>query len=111
MNGAELRKTKVMPNTSAPFCIIFAKNQIPEPNSEFRFITPRLDNDINGEGKFRIDTKNSVLVRRYVHKECPSILKILSKGSTFGLWCIFTFAIEGTPYFEIILGQAHKHKL
>ncbi len=97
VNGAELRKTKVMPNTSAPFCIIFAKNQIPEPNSEFRFITPRLDNDINGDGKFRIDTKNSVLVRRFVHKECPSILKILSKGSTLDYGVFSRLQLKGHP--------------
>ena len=82
INGTELRRTNVMPNTTAPFCIIFAKNQVPEPMAEFRFITPRLEKIINKEGKFRIDTENSVFVSPIIHKECPNILKILSKGST-----------------------------
>ena len=82
INGTDLIKTKVMPNTKAPFCILFAKNQIPPPNSEFRFITPRFNYTLNREGKFNIDTKNSVYVSSNVHKENLNVLKILSKGST-----------------------------
>ena len=97
INGSELRKTKVMPNTNAPFCIIFAKNQIPEPISKFRFITPRLDYDINGEGIFRIDTRNSVIISPYVHKEYPNILKILSKGSTLDYSTYSRLKSKGHP--------------
>ena len=43
VNGAELRQTKVWPQISAPFCILFATNRTPGVEAGFRFVSPRIE--------------------------------------------------------------------
>ena len=48
VNGVELRQTKVWPQISAPFCILFATNRTPGVEAGFRFISPRIEDSLNG---------------------------------------------------------------
>jgi hypothetical protein len=80
VNGAELRQTKVWPKISAPFCILFANNQLPTEGSGFRLITPRLER-LNKSGNMRIDSASAEIVTPRQISEHPPILKILSRGS------------------------------
>lgn len=81
VNGAELRQTKVWPKVSAPFCILFANNQIPIEGSGFRLVTPRLEQSLNRSGNMRIDSASAEIVTPRQIFEHPPILKILSRGS------------------------------
>nr|VFK22618.1 MAG: N-6 DNA Methylase [Candidatus Kentron sp. MB] len=81
VNGAELRTTKVWPGISAPFCLLFAKNQASGPGSGFRFVTPHIEKGLNDAGMLRIDASNAeVITPRQIH-ERPEIFKILFRGT------------------------------
>jgi hypothetical protein len=58
INGAELRNSRVWPEISAPFCLLFARNQLPPIDAAFRFVTPHLEDGLNGAGTMRIDAAN-----------------------------------------------------
>lgn len=80
INGSELRQTKVWPEISAPFCLLYARNSSPSPNSSFRFVTPRLESLLNDAGAMRIDATNAGFVTNLEIRENPHILKILARG-------------------------------
>ena len=81
VNGSELRQTRVWPEISAPFCILFARNQMPSEGSGFRLVTPRLERLLNRSGSMRIDSASAEIVTTRQISENPPILKILSRGS------------------------------
>lgn len=67
VNGAELRQTKVWPQISAPFCILFATNRTPGVEAGFRFVSPRIEDTLNSAGEMRIDAVNAEPRRGYLH--------------------------------------------
>ena len=81
VNGAELRQTKVWPQVSAPFCILFATNRKPGVEAGFRFISPRIEDSLNSAGCMRIDAVNAEVVPTRQLVDTPEILKILFRGS------------------------------
>ena len=81
INGAELRQTKVWPHVSVPFCILLATNRVAGMGAAFRFISPRIEESLNGGGTMRIDTANAELVATQQLRETPDILKILFRGT------------------------------
>ncbi len=84
LNAAELRFTKVWPDMDHPFCLFFAKNQIPELNSTFSYISPVLEDKINNQYRqIRIDASASQSVNISQIKKNPYLLKTLYKGNTF----------------------------
>lgn len=85
INGADLRQTEVWPKIHAPFCLLFARNNVPIPGNGFRFISPRLEHHLNGSGGFRIDAYNAELIANQQVIENPKILKILYRGSQLDL--------------------------
>lgn len=85
INGAELRQTKVWPQISAPFCLLFARNELPPPGAGFRFVSPRLEASLNGAGGLRVDANNAEMVESEQVSRRPEILKILFRGSQLDL--------------------------
>src|ERR1017187_1324497 len=85
VNGAELRNTKVWPEISAPFCLLYARNEIPPPGACFRFVSPRLEESLNSAGALRVDATNaeSIAIQQVIDR--PEILKILFRGSQLDL--------------------------
>ena len=81
VNGAELRQTKVWPQISAPFCILFATNRTPGVEAGFRFVSPRIEDSLNSAGGMRIDAVNADVVPSRQLADTPEILKILFRGS------------------------------
>ena len=77
VNGTELRQTNVWPQVSAPFCLLYARNQRPGPAAAFRFLTPRLEQSLNDAGAMRIDPDRAVLVTPEMVSKRPDVLKIL----------------------------------
>jgi hypothetical protein len=85
VNGAELRQTKVWPKISAPFCILFARNELPPPGASFRFVTPRQEDSLNDSGGLRVDASNAERVESEQVGRRPEILKVLFRGSQLDL--------------------------
>jgi len=81
LNGSDLEKTPVWPNTDLPFLLLFARNAVPEPDHHFHFATPIRENRLSGRGQFRLDytAAESVAARAVVEK--PWLLKALAVGT------------------------------
>jgi hypothetical protein len=80
VNAAHLRSTKVWPHISAPFCILYARNDLPPLGGGFRFLTPYVEDSLNKFGVMRIDATSAELVSLGELDERPAVLKILSRG-------------------------------
>ena len=100
INGVELRQTKVWPQISAPFCVLFATNRTPGVEAGFRFITPRIEGSLNSAGTMRIDAINAevVAVRQLV--QTPELLKILFRGTRADLGIVDRIRAHGHPTLE-----------
>lgn len=85
VNGSEVRHTNVWPKISAPFCLLFARNELPSPGAAFRFVSPRLEDPLNVVGGWRVDVSNAEMITsdQVIHR--PEILKILFRGSLLDL--------------------------
>ena len=81
VNCSELRNTNILPNTVSPFCMVFAKNQIPFPDSGFFIVTPRLEKSLNNADFVRVDTENGEYVDPVFYHKYPWTIKALSIGS------------------------------
>jgi len=95
INGSELRQTQVWPEISAPFCLLFAHNQLPPPGSVFRFVTPHLEEGLNNAGTMRIDAANAEFVSSDQISERPELLKILFRGTPLDLDVLNRMATGG----------------
>jgi hypothetical protein len=95
INGAELRQTKVWPEISAPFCILFATNDLPGASAGFRFISPRLEESLNAAGVMRVDALNAETVSASQLAETPDILKILFRGTRADLAIVERIRAQG----------------
>lgn len=85
LNGAGLRKTRVWPQITAPFCILFARNRLAAPGATIRFVSPHVDAVLNKSGLIRIDAAHAPLVRLEDLVRQPERLKILFRGSELDL--------------------------
>ena len=97
VNGVELRQTKVWPQISAPFCILFATNRRPGVGAAFRFISPRFEHSLNNSGGMRIDASNAEVVHSGQLGDTPEILKILFRGSKADLGVLKRIRAQGHP--------------
>jgi len=81
LNGAEVRQSNAWPEVSAPFCLLFGRNQVPPPGAEVRFVSPHLEDSLNGAGGLRVDAANAETItsEQIIHR--PEILKILFRGT------------------------------
>ena len=100
VNGVELRQTKVWPEISAPFCLLFARNRIPPPGSGFRLVSPRLESSLNNSGVMRIDATNAEIITSRQVAEQPELLKILFRGSQADLQIYDRIKSLGLPTLE-----------
>ena len=97
VNGAELRQTKVWPQISAPFCILFATNRTPGVEAGFRFISPRIEDSLNSAGGMRINALNAEVVSSRQLVDTPEVLKILFRGSRADLGIVERIRAQGHP--------------
>lgn len=105
LNGTALRKTKIWPNISAPFCLVFAINTIPEGRDTFRFISPEIDSSINSFGRMRIDYARSKNVQFSVLKNQPSLLKTLFRGNALDAELISRLHNENTVQLKSYISE------
>lgn len=83
LNGAALRATRVWPEVSAPWSILFATNESPEPfeESAFQFVSPSLDVGTDSrQARMRIDWNDAQLVAAAEVLREPSALKARFRG-------------------------------
>jgi len=106
INGAELRQTKVWPEISAPFCILFATNRTPSAGAGFRLISPRLEGELNNAGCMRIDAINAEVIPSGKLTGTPDILKILFRGTNADLGIIERIRSFGHPTLESFWSDA-----
>lgn len=100
INGVELRQTKVWPEISAPFCLLFAANRKPGASAGFRLISPRMEETLNEAGSMRIDALNAEVIPSRQLRETPEILKILFRGSKADLGIIERIRARHYPTLE-----------
>ncbi|HBT83072.1 MAG: hypothetical protein A2091_05850 [Desulfuromonadales bacterium GWD2_61_12] len=100
INGSELRQTRVWPEITAPFCLLFARNQLPPHGAAFRFITPHLEEGLNNAGAMRIDAANAEFVSSDQLAERPELLKVLFRGTALDLEVINRMSASGLVSLE-----------
>jgi N-6 DNA Methylase len=81
LNGAALRQEKVWPNTDAPWCLLFALNEVPRDTSVFYYVTPVLEPESNRAGVMRVDFDSAEPVEVGALCEDPSLLKTMYRGT------------------------------
>lgn len=85
INGSELRQTQVWPEVDAPFCLLFARNQLPPSDAALTFVTPHIEHGLNHAGNMRVDAANAELIKPLEVIERPELLKILFRGTVLDL--------------------------
>ncbi|WP_202758286.1 HsdM family class I SAM-dependent methyltransferase [Delftia acidovorans] len=100
INGTALRQTKVWPEISAPFCVLFATNDVPGTGAGFRLINPHLEDSLNNAGVMRVDALSSEIVAHSRLGETPDILKILFRGTKADLAIVERIRMQGHPTLE-----------
>lgn len=81
LNGADLRKTAVWEGVDMPFCLLFARNEVPAEDHRFQYATPLYEPEPNGCGRFRIDYETSQPLDATRVEKQPWMLKTLSLGT------------------------------
>lgn len=113
INGAELAGTRVWPGISVPFCLLYARNEAATPASAFRFVSPHLEDALNGVGGFRVDVGNADWVTPEQIAQRPEVLKILFRGSALDLEVFERMAGKGLDtldgYWEKRFGKLRGH--
>jgi hypothetical protein len=85
LNGAALRQTRVWPSVDQPFCLLFADNELPEPDNQFIFVSPHYEPNLNGKGLLRVDASDATPVAFDLVKANPAALKTLYRGTVLDL--------------------------
>ena len=115
INGAELRQTKVWPEISAPFCLLFAKNRSPVNSAGFRFISPRIEASLNEASVMRVDAASAEVVPAHQLRETPEILKILFRGTKADLGILERIRNQGHPslraFWTTVMGAGTRGRL
>lgn len=82
LNGSLLRQTNVWPRISAPFCLLFAKNEVPSKSNYFHLLTPQYERELNNSRyQLRIDYQSANPIQPEMMWEKPYLLKVLSCGT------------------------------
>lgn len=81
ISGADLRKTGVWEAMDIPFCMLFARNNLPKPEHRFYFAAPGYEPTLNSAGRFRIDYESAQPISVERVERQPWLLKTLSLGT------------------------------
>jgi N-6 DNA Methylase len=84
LNGTALRRTNVWPSVEAPWCVLFATNELPLPfdRAAFQFVSPAVDASPDVlQGRVRIDWLDAQTVLTSEVVENPWALKARFRGN------------------------------
>lgn len=118
LNAAELRQTGVWPGISAPFCLLFARNEVPNETNYFHYISPHIETSLNGLGRFRIDYSSAEPVQYAALEKRPYLLKILFRGTPLDVSVMDKIeanlemkgALRLADYWDGLIGKGHHGK-
>ncbi|WP_250460304.1 HsdM family class I SAM-dependent methyltransferase [Microbulbifer litoralis] len=85
LNGASLRQTRVWPNVSQPFCLLFADNHLPNPDGQFVFVSPSYEPTLNDKGLLRIDASDARPIPFELVRNNSLALKALYRGTVLDI--------------------------
>lgn len=100
INGADLRQTKVWPEVTAPFCLLFARNRPPPPGAAFRFVNPYRETSLNAAGQMRVDALNADPVSLEQLRQTPELFKVYFRGTSADAAIIQRLRADGHPTLE-----------
>ncbi len=81
LNGASLRQQNLWPNTDAPWCLLFAKNEVPNDDQVFYFVSPEQEEGLNQSGLMRVDYPSAEPIQFSIAREESTLLKTLFRGT------------------------------
>ncbi len=81
VNGAALRQTDVWPNIDAPWCLLFALNELPEDTHVFYFLSPMLEMALNRQSRMRLDHASAEPIEFGVLQRESALFKTLFRGT------------------------------
>lgn len=83
LNGAALRQTKVWPNVTAPFCLVFARNEAASAGGALQFVSPFVEaNDTKEQAVLRVDWADAQVVLHEEVRSTPWALKARFRGDS-----------------------------
>lgn len=114
LNGAALRLTRVWPEVDAPWCVLFATNERPEPFAQaaFQFLSPALDAEIDSkQARVRVDWLDAQVVRVADVIEKPWTLKMRFRGNRLAARAFESMRRLGEPLGSYLgrLGTSFKN--
>lgn len=81
VNGSDIRQTDVWPSISAPFCLFFARNNVPSLDDSFLYLNPFREK-LNKQGRMRLDPTKSHFITIEELESCPTLLKTCFRGTS-----------------------------
>lgn len=103
LNGAALRKTKVWPNISAPFCIMFVRNELPPKNGTMQFVSAFVEaRDTTEQTVLRIDWSDAETITHEEIRAIPWALKSRFRGDSLARRAFDTLRVGGMPFYQYL---------
>lgn len=81
LNGAGLKSSEVWPGIDQPFCILFAKNRVPDERDVFYFLSPDRDAGLNTKSIIRVDYQSALPIEWKSLEQKPYLLKTMFLGT------------------------------
>lgn len=103
LNGAALRQTNVWPSITAPFCLVFARNESSPKSGIFQFVSPFVEaNETREQAVLRVDWADAQAVSHEEVKSTPWALKSRFRGSSLARRAFDTLRSTGVPLGEYL---------
>lgn len=98
LNGAALRQTSVWPNVTAPFCLVFARNEVAPENGAFQFVSPFVEaKETKEQTVLRVDWDDAQPVSHAEVRSTPWVLKARFRGDPLARRAFETMRSAGVP--------------
>ncbi len=107
LNGSALRLTKVWPNVTAPFCLVFADNEKSSPTDAFYFVSPELEGALNKKGRMRVDASAAQAITVEQVATIPPLLKTRFRGTELDVAVMRKIESPGTIPLDDYWGEKH----
>ncbi|MEX2170378.1 MAG: N-6 DNA methylase [Pirellulales bacterium] len=106
VNCSNVRKTNVWLDMDQPFMLAFARNEVPEIDSKFWFVSPQADLSLNRIGDIRIDTHTAHVLEVSEVLKDEWLLKTLAIGTWMDVDVVRKIlASQGRPLGEYWQGE------
>lgn len=103
LNGAALRQTSVWPSITAPFCVVFARNESSPKGGMFQFVSPFVEaKDTREQAVLRVDWADAQTVSHEEVQSTPWALKSRFRGNSLARRAFDTLRGAGVPLGEYL---------